>query len=189
MSNDSPPRRIQLSRRRGWRMPPNTVSVARPGRWGNPHRVGLCGVCGVKHTQAEAVAEFEAELFADMNHQARDKVRCELAGKNLACFCGLDQPCHADTLLRVANDSSHADPLPCRPWVASEQYGMRFIVSAANEILWRADWMPMETLRVMAAAANDQLAANTGLGGGSTSAEADGSRTTTTKGSTMRKEN
>ena len=32
--------RIQLSRRKGWRMPPNTVSVARPTKWGNPFTVG-----------------------------------------------------------------------------------------------------------------------------------------------------
>lgn len=27
----------------------------------------------------------------------------ELAGKNLACWCPLDQPCHADVLLELAN--------------------------------------------------------------------------------------
>jgi hypothetical protein len=30
-------------------------------------------------------------------------VRRELKGKNLACWCPLDGPCHADVLLRVAN--------------------------------------------------------------------------------------
>lgn len=32
-----------------------------------------------------------------------DVVRAELAGRDLACFCHLDQPCHADTLLWAAN--------------------------------------------------------------------------------------
>lgn len=32
-----------------------------------------------------------------------DDVRRELAGQNLACWCRLDQPCHADVLLEVAN--------------------------------------------------------------------------------------
>jgi len=32
-----------------------------------------------------------------------EKVRLELAGKHLACWCPLDKPCHADTLLWVAN--------------------------------------------------------------------------------------
>jgi hypothetical protein len=27
----------------------------------------------------------------------------ELRGKNLACWCPLDQPCHADVLLELAN--------------------------------------------------------------------------------------
>lgn len=30
------PERVQLSRAKGWRMPPNTVKVCRPGPWGNP---------------------------------------------------------------------------------------------------------------------------------------------------------
>ncbi len=37
--SDTKPQRIQLSRRKGWRMPPNTVKVCRPGKWGNPFRV------------------------------------------------------------------------------------------------------------------------------------------------------
>jgi hypothetical protein len=37
------PQRIQLSRRKGWRMPENTVRVARPGMWGKPiHRLADC---------------------------------------------------------------------------------------------------------------------------------------------------
>lgn len=32
-----------------------------------------------------------------------DMIRKELRGKNLACFCALDQPCHADVLLEIAN--------------------------------------------------------------------------------------
>ncbi|WP_208321934.1 DUF4326 domain-containing protein [Paramicrobacterium chengjingii] len=35
----SMPERIQLRRKRGWRKPENTVSVARPTRFGNPFRV------------------------------------------------------------------------------------------------------------------------------------------------------
>jgi hypothetical protein len=32
-----------------------------------------------------------------------DMIRAELAGKDLACWCPLDQPCHADVLLAIAN--------------------------------------------------------------------------------------
>lgn len=89
------PKRIQLSRRKGWRMPPNTVSVARPGRWGNPYRVGVDG------TAAECVAQFRAILVA--RPDPMDAVRRDLRGKNLACWCRVGDPCHADVLIEVAN--------------------------------------------------------------------------------------
>lgn len=95
------PIRIQLSRKKGWRLPPNTISVARPGWWGNPHRIGLCPVCGVEHTREDAVAEFRAMLEGDST--LRKQVREYLAGSNLACWCKPDQPCHADVLLEVVN--------------------------------------------------------------------------------------
>ena len=31
-------------------------------------------------------------------------IRHHLRGKNLACWCPLDQPCHADVLLDIANE-------------------------------------------------------------------------------------
>jgi len=30
-----------------------------------------------------------------------------LRGKDLMCFCPLDQPCHADVLLEYANEGAH----------------------------------------------------------------------------------
>ena len=33
----------------------------------------------------------------------------ELRGKNLACWCPLDQPCHADVLLELANSGGNID--------------------------------------------------------------------------------
>lgn len=38
-------------------------------------------------------------------HSQVDVIRAELAGKNLACWCPLDQPCHADVLLALANEA------------------------------------------------------------------------------------
>lgn len=88
-------------------MPANTVSVARPTKYGNPHRIGLCPECGVTHTREEAVAEFEA-MLREPTLRAQDALST-LRGKNLACWCkiydekGLRVPCHADVLLRLAN--------------------------------------------------------------------------------------
>lgn len=91
------PHRIQLSRQAGWRMPANTVKVSRPGPWGNPFKVEP------GRTAAEAVEQFRAmvEGFA-----AEPNVRMNiesLRGKNLACWCRLGEPCHADVLLELAN--------------------------------------------------------------------------------------
>ena len=95
-------RRVQLSRRAGWRKPPGVVVVARPSRWGNPFRIDE------DRTRAEAVAAFERAVARGDPTLAFtiDDVRRELAGHDLACWCPLDQPCHADVLLRLANGDS-----------------------------------------------------------------------------------
>jgi hypothetical protein len=95
------PRRIQRKRTLGWRMPPWAVYVGRgkdPGPFGhNPYKVGVDG------TRAECVALFIKKY--EHNTAFRARVRQELAGKDLACWCPLDQPCHANVLLRWANEA------------------------------------------------------------------------------------
>lgn len=91
------PRRIQLSRRSGWRKPEGTIVVSRPSRWGNPFRVDEYG-------QAGAVEKFRVWI----DGRARDGHvdLAQLRGHNLACWCALDQPCHADVLLELANTTT-----------------------------------------------------------------------------------
>ena len=98
------PQRIQLSRRKGWKMPPNTVKVDRSTKFGNPFHV-----CEGR-SAGEAVAAFVTWLSVDSCHAniPGRKARLlaalpELRGKNLACWCPLDKPCHADVLLEIAN--------------------------------------------------------------------------------------
>ncbi len=108
----SAPIRVQLSRKKGWRMPIGTVSVARPGPWGNPWKVGLDGDaehCIVEYRRlllgepckAWPVDPKQAPLA--MRYGDVDYMRSLLRGKNLACWCKLDAPCHADVLLELAN--------------------------------------------------------------------------------------
>lgn len=106
------PERIQRKRVKGWRMPPNTVSVTRPGRWGNPFVIGIPRRTGVKGTyeyeptpDAATAVRFFCEMLArpGRNFPSDAEIKTELRGKNLACFCRLDQPCHADVLLELAN--------------------------------------------------------------------------------------
>lgn len=96
------PERVQLSRAKGWKMPANTVKVDRSTRWGNPNLV-------ITHGYAGAVRRFEAELRAGILRFSIDDVRRELRGKNLACWCKPGVRCHADVLLRVANETT-TDP-------------------------------------------------------------------------------
>lgn len=101
------PERIQLRRTKGWRMPPDTVKVARPTMYGNPHRIGWCAICGTTHTLAECIEEFRAACESD---EARQNIRDRLAGKNLACWCKPGEPCHADVLLELANNQVERQP-------------------------------------------------------------------------------
>lgn len=89
------PKRIQRKRVKGWRMPTGAVYVGRPTKWGNPYSVKVWG------SRERAVEHFRAM----MQEQPLDvaMARRELRGKDLACWCSLDQPCHADVLLELAN--------------------------------------------------------------------------------------
>ena len=91
------PHRLQRSRRKGSRLPPDAIVVTRPTKWGNPHPLDL--------GRAEAVARFRDDLLAGRLAITVDDVKRELAGRDLACYCPLDEPCHADVLLTIANEA------------------------------------------------------------------------------------
>lgn len=103
------PTRIQLSRRGGWRLPPDSVTVSRPGRFGNPFPVGKPGPMGrVAPDQEGAVGFFRAmladpEMRAAAGYPSDEEIRNALHGKHLACWCRLGTPCHAEILLELAN--------------------------------------------------------------------------------------
>ncbi len=105
------PQRIQRKRTKGWRMPPNTKCVDRSTGWGNPFVVGepkwLADIDGnpviVDVPDAEAAVKLFRWYVED--HPDRMAEVSKLAGYNLACFCPVDAPCHADVLLELANPS------------------------------------------------------------------------------------
>ncbi len=94
------PIRIQLSRRKGWRKPEGAVVVARPTKWGNPYQAGQDG----DGDRAYLVGLFAAYLERPERADLLCTIRNELRGKDLCCWCPLDQPCHADVLLRIATE-------------------------------------------------------------------------------------
>lgn len=126
------PVRIQQRRTNGWRKPEGAVSVARPSRWGNPWRIRRDVALDKQWDIVERTADGEdvavdhagsptrargvaVDLFlmllterpgrvpAPPSYPSLDEIRTELAGRDLMCWCPLDQPCHADVLLELAN--------------------------------------------------------------------------------------
>lgn len=131
------PERLQLRRVKGWRLPPNAVSVARPTKFGNPFRVGEARGELPPLTAAQAVTRYRRWLESRKSQPPHGVDRAvilaslhELRGRNLACWCPLNgEPCHADVLLELANapgcrhcggmlvrcDPSHDFPV-CKGW-------------------------------------------------------------------------
>ena len=117
--NAEQPKRVQRQRKAGWKMPANTVYVGRPTTWGNPFIPGQArkrinakseiDAAGFRReefvtapmTAEECVAAFRKLVEFSLKHQPHFLE--PLRGKNLACWCPLDQPCHADVLLELAN--------------------------------------------------------------------------------------
>lgn len=102
------PERVQLRRLKGWRMPPNTVKVDRSTRFGNPWTIAGAREAGYQGTDAElgemCVAMFRNGMRARLPAcEAIVDNLAELRGRNLACWCGPGQACHADVLLELAN--------------------------------------------------------------------------------------
>jgi hypothetical protein len=118
------PRRIQLSRRKGFRLPEGAVVVSRPTYWGNPFKVGekikehsplwpyvkpAAGddLPGFRLTQISilrteaVVSAYSAWIIEQPGLMVR--MAGELAGRDLGCWCKLADPCHADILLGLAN--------------------------------------------------------------------------------------
>jgi len=115
-SPERQPRRVVMSRQHPWRAEhPDAVIVARPSRWGNPFEVvkewGSWGVRPPGYalivpetaslTKAEAAAHAVAFYRIGLWQRA-DEIRAALRGRDLACWCPLSSPCHADALLSIA---------------------------------------------------------------------------------------
>lgn len=115
------PVRVQRKRTKGYKMPPNTKSVTRPGKFGNPYKIGMHNIFDIKDRTGKSLKDYLIEKNGENKYhtiedcllayrqkingsQAMQRVvKHYLKGKNLACFCPLDKPCHADILLEVAN--------------------------------------------------------------------------------------
>lgn len=92
-------------------MPEGAVYVGRPTKWGNPYRPedykfenadGSPAPWNKSAAIEMAIRDYSMAL--QLGRLGADLADIEqLRGKDLACFCRLDQPCHADVLLELAN--------------------------------------------------------------------------------------
>lgn len=116
------PIRIQRRRTKGWRLPEGAVYVGRPTKWGNPFVVHSDRMQNGQRYPMDpkvSVSSFRSMVMEcgwfpvplpwpkgkipACEPTTIEDVKRELRGKNLVCWCALDQPCHADVLLEIAN--------------------------------------------------------------------------------------
>jgi hypothetical protein len=119
----SAPVRIQRKRTKGWRMPEGAIYVGRPSKWGNlfiaPDPAVAVGayrrwlttrdtfwVAGQDDGLALAGSGLAGSGRVGFRRLNLPYLLPDLRGKDLACWCPLDQPCHADVLLELANGSA-----------------------------------------------------------------------------------
>lgn len=108
-------KRIQRKRTRDWRFPTGAVYVGRPTMWGNHFVVAPKrdpeGFYADYRKNVDLWdkwplpdAETAVRAFREMQIPMYDEAElARLRGKDLMCWCPLDQPCHADVLLEIAN--------------------------------------------------------------------------------------
>lgn len=75
-------------------IPSGAVYIGRPSPYGNPYTIGPDG------TRDQVYEKFKVYLRKNKKLQA--KVKKELKGRDLVCFCK-PKRCHGDLLLRFAN--------------------------------------------------------------------------------------
>ena len=100
-------KRIQRKRTKGWRMPEGAIYVGRPSRWGNRWRPDDDLGRGLLWDAQTVVDLFRIDITTREDCWPETFSLADwlapLLGHDLACWCALDQPCHADVLLELAN--------------------------------------------------------------------------------------
>lgn len=122
------PVRLQLSRAKGFSLQAlsiatnglTAVNCARPSKWGNPFKMAGGLEMFARQAAIDAYRRLLTEPPSRLRHlilritsgnngrgeyavSIMKRSLPELRDKNLACWCFLDQPCHCDVLLELAN--------------------------------------------------------------------------------------
>ena len=122
------PQRIKLSRRAGFNLQAESIALnglpavfcARPSRWGNPYTVkefgldlalelfartvrGLWTPDGIPDGLISKAYRLHGEFTKRHGSIPLENARSELRGQNLACHCNLENGCHTEILITIAN--------------------------------------------------------------------------------------
>ena len=82
-----------------------TIDVWAVGTWSGP---GMWFIRTADEATDVSVKAFSAWIKHNCRASLRARAMRDLRGKNLACWCAADQPCHADVLLEIANTAEGA---------------------------------------------------------------------------------
>lgn len=108
-TKESAPQRIQRKRAAGWRKPENAICITRPGKYGNPYKIGA--VYQSPFVRGGAFLITSQNVLGVFEIYARSKLAMDpnwlepLRGKDLCCFCKLDAPCHGDIILKLLRET------------------------------------------------------------------------------------
>ncbi len=90
--------RVKLSRRPGSKLPEGAINCARPGPYGNPFRV--IDHDGKTLDKRASVMAYRNWLKLDEQAELRERMRRELPGNALACWCEPSEEwCHLTVII------------------------------------------------------------------------------------------
>lgn len=129
------PKRIQRKRTKGWRLPHGATCVTRPGKWGNPFETAAKFEAWMERlTDGHPLPALDSPEAKHMKRIADDIEK--LRGFDLACWCSLDKPCHADVLLEYANAVKEYENMPDKFTKFSKAFaeiGKNILAAGGNE--------------------------------------------------------
>lgn len=79
-------------------IPKNAVYIGRGSPYGNPVVIGKDG------TRTEVIEMYRKWVYS--NPEMIKKIRSELSGKDLVCYCA-PKACHGDVILEIANNANY----------------------------------------------------------------------------------
>lgn len=114
------PKRVQRSRKKGSKLPPNTLCCTRPGPWSNPivgknadaakwfriwlvkHPRWIAGsLLSLARQNGASLRLHKSSCFYQTTHRYLDNLEQLRQYDHLGCWCRLEDDCHCDTYIEL----------------------------------------------------------------------------------------